>query len=192
MNNTSQTTAGGIMKYLLILFVTGFFFIACSSISVKTDYDQEVDFKRFKTYQWYKGKIEGEDALGRNPLVKNRVIFAVDKAMLSKKYKLLEEGEADLVLAVYAGAKERMQVTNYGGYGGRYRWRRGGWGHGGYTDVNYYDEANLIIDMFDPKEKMFVWRGVATGILNPPSDQDEQQKKIDDVVMKIINEFPPR
>ena len=179
------------MKALLFVVSISFLMLAaCSSISVKTDYDTTVNFKDYRTYQWYKGKMgDAKDALARNPLVKKRVMFAVDKALLGKKIRLQDDGEADLTVVIFAGSKERMQVTSYGGAWG---WRAPGWGAGGYTNVSYYDEANLVIDLFDTKQKMLVWRGIATGILDVPEDQERQQKMIDTVVQKIINEYPPK
>ena len=46
----------------------------------------------------------------------------------------------------------------------------------------------------DAKKKEMVWRGTATGIVGEEPDQpdqEKQQKDIDEVVSKMLSEFPP-
>jgi hypothetical protein len=93
-----------------------------------------------------------------------------------------------------------MQVTNtgYGGYGyGPYGYGRygawGGYGYGGTdTHVSYYDEATLIVDIADFDKKELVWRGTGTGVLSKKErTQQESQEIADEVIMKIMKDFPP-
>ena len=136
-------TATSILVVTLILVL-----ISCSSVNVTTDYDPEIDFSKYKTYLWYGGEMPADDQLSANPLVKKRVASSVEKALESKGFTKGADGQADLVVIIHAGTKEKMQVTNYGygGYGyGRYG---GGWGgYGGGTDVHYYDETTLVVDI---------------------------------------------
>ena len=66
-----------------------------------------------------------------------------------------------------------------------------GRGYGGGTSVYYYDETTLLIDLIDVVLKELVWRGSGTGTVNDYSDQQEMQEAIDDVVAKIMYDFPP-
>ena len=182
------------MKTLTSIFIVTSFLllIGCSSVKVTTDHDPEIDFSKYNTYLWYAGEMPADDQLSANPLVKKRVASSVEKDLESKGFTKGEDGQADLVVIIHAGTKEKMQVTNYGygGYGyGRYR---GGWGgYGGGTDVHYYDETTLIIDLVDLELKELVWRGTGTGTVKNYSDQQEMQKATDEVVAKIMNDFPP-
>ena len=88
-----------------------------------------------------------------------------------------------------------MQVTNYGygGYGyGRYGRGWGGYGGYGQTDVYQYDETTVVIDIADAAKKEMVWRSTVTGVVKEYSDQNEMQARIDEVVAKMLSEFPPQ
>lgn len=185
------------MKTLTLIFITTFIlaFIGCSSVTVTTDHDPEIDFSKYKTYLWYAGEMPADDKLSSNPLVKKRIGSAVEKALESKGITKGADGKADLVVIIHAGTKEKMQVTNYGygGYGyGRYGRGWGGGYGGSYTDVHYYEETTLLIDLIDVELKELVWRGSGTGIVKEYSNQQEMQEAIDGVVAKIMNDFPPK
>jgi hypothetical protein len=183
------------MRYIKFsLFAGMLLLIACSSLSYKTDFDQSIDFSGYKTYMWYAGKMPDDDALSANPLVKKRVAAGVDKALQAKGYQIGTEDKFDFVVIIHAGNKEKMQITNYGygGYGyGRYGRGWGGYGGYGQTDVYQYDETTVVIDIADAAKKEMVWRGTVTGVLKEYSDQNEMQERIDEVVTKMLGEFPP-
>jgi len=177
------------MKNFVLIFICIVIagLIACSSISVKHDYDPAVDFSKYKTYKLYEKAIKG-DALSKNPLVKKRVLVSLDKVLKEKGYKPAEDGKANFVVVAQAGIKERMQVTNWGGYG----WYHPGWGaYGGHTDVSYYEEGNLVINVVDTKKKELTWRGVATGTLKESSSAEEMQERLNHIIAKLLENFPP-
>jgi hypothetical protein len=180
---------------VVVLAVSIFFLWGCSSYSYKTDYDNTIDFSGYKTYMWYAGKMPDDDALSANPLVKKRVAAGVDKALQAKGYSIGTEDAYDFVVIIHAGNKEKMQITNYGyvGYGyGRYGRGWGGYGgYGGGTDVYQYDETTLVIDIADAEKKEMVWRGTVTGVVKDEPDQEKQQQNIDNVVTKMLGDFPP-
>jgi len=181
------------LTLFLILFVT-----SCSSISTTTDYDPSVDFTKYKTYKWFTGEMPADDELGKSPLAKRRFEHAVDKALNSKGYTKEEADTSDFIVIIHAGTKERMQVStyDYGGYGyGRYGYGWGGYGSGmTTTDINYYDEATLIIDIIDSEKKELVWRGTATGVVSKKTniEQEELQRNADEITSKILEKFPPQ
>lgn len=188
------------MKYLLMMVsVSLFLLVGCSSLDVTTDFDPEIDFTAYKTYAWYTGEMPEGDALAANPLIQKRAINSVDRELASKGFKLTD-GDPDFVVIIHAGMKERMQVTNtgYGGYGyggyGYGRYGRGGWGGGGVssTHVTYYDEATVVVDIADFGKKELVWRGTGTGVLSKKQKtQEESQQTADEVIQKIMQDFPP-
>jgi len=183
------------MRFVSFLFLAGLFLVwGCSSFSYKTDFDPAVDFSTYKTYMWYAGKMPDDDALSKDPLVKKRVLAGIDKALKEKGYSEGTEDNYDFVVITHAGNKQKTQITNYGygGYGyGRYGMGWGGYGGYGTTDVYQYDETTLVIDIVDAKSKELVWRGTVTGVVGEPKSQEEQQQRIDAVVEKMLNDFPP-
>ena len=176
----------GIMRIfssLLILFL-----FSCSSISVKSDFDRGADFSKLKTYRWYDGKPIPGDALASNSLAKSRIVNSINQALTKKGFSETKATEADFIIAIHAGSKEKMQVTNWGGYG----WYDPWWGpYGGRVDVSYYEEGSLVIDIVQKEDKELIWRGVATGVIRDYSDPEDAQAFVDEVVGKVLAEFPP-
>ena len=66
----------------------------------------------------------------------------------------------------------------------------GGGPMGGRTDVSYYEEGTLVIDIVDTKEKELAWRGLGTATLRE-RDAESQQKFLDATCAKILKDFPP-
>lgn len=184
------------MKVLkLILSLTLLFTLfACSSVTIKSDFDPEYNFTKFKTYRWATDQeVAPNDELSKYPLVKRRAIAAIDKSLAKKGFTKVEgEAAADVVMVVHAASKERMQVTNTGG--GYYRgWYDPWWGpYGGTTHVSYYEEATLVVDMVVWETKELGWRGMATGTVKQNQDAEEQQARLDDIAERIFREYPPK
>lgn len=165
-------------------------FAGCSSISVTSDYDPATDFSKLKTYQWLHAKTASDDALAKNPLIAKRVEEGVKKALEAKGYTLDEVGTPDFYVAAHAGAKDKINVTDYGYAYGGYWGRYGGYGRN--VDVSYYTEATLFIDIAQKVEDKIelIWRGAGTGTVED-RPMEERQQRIDDATMKILAEFPP-
>ena len=174
------------MKVFLvfILIVT---FLSCSSVSYKSDFDKSIDFSKYKKYKWFAGK-QPDDELSKNPLVKKRIHESVDKVLKQKGFSPAEGDDADFVVVIHGGTKERMQIYNTGGIG----WYDPWWGaYGGKTDVNFSEEGTLIIDMVDAEKKELSWRGMATAAAKNHSIAEDMQKYFDEVVEKTLEDFPP-
>lgn len=172
-------------------------FVGCSSLKVATDFDPTQDFSKYKTYRWATtNEVNPNDALAQNPLIRKRVVAGIDKALQSKGFVLAgEDVEPDFVVMTHAGTKEKMNVTNTGGYGyGRYGgWYDPWWGpYGGSTHVSYYEEGSLVIDIVDWTEKELSWRGVGTGVVKEgQQDAEEMQERLNEITAKILADFPP-
>ncbi len=187
------------MKLFQIFFLSVFTLslIGCSSIKYYTDFDPTQDFGKYKTYRFANpGEVDPEDLLNQYPLIKKRVMAAIEEDFAAKGFQLAQEGEPDFVVLLAAGSKERMQVTQTGGYGyggwyGGYR-GYGGVGYGGSTHVSYYEEGTLIIDIIDWQEKELSFRGAATGTLSKSEKTpEESQADIDELITNILAKFPP-
>lgn len=174
-------------RFVCVLFFVLALPAGCSSLSVKHDYDREVDFTKYRNYGWMEKEMPG-DELETNPLIKKRVHTAVDATLASKGYKLTPPDEADFVVVIHAAIKERMRIQDWGRYG----WYDPWWGpYGGRVDVSYYEEGTLVIDIVDAREKELVWRGSGTGIVKAYAHPEKMQKDLDRDVARILAPFPP-
>ncbi len=159
--------------------------IGCASMSIRTDYDHSLDFAGYKTFGWL--PRSGPKAPGGNlltPFMEERIKSRIETELADKGYGLDTESQPDFLIAVHAGAKDQINVTDYGYHYGP----RGRWGPR-YVEVYTYKEGTLILDFVDPRLKQLIWRGWAVGALAGP-EQVEQQ--ITDSVGKILAEFPPQ
>ena len=174
----------------------------CSNYRVVSDYDRSIPFERYKTYRWSSEGSAGisDDILARNPFINKHIKSAVDRELAAKGFVLQESGPVDFTLSPHARVRERVVVTPPVGfaYSSGYYHR---WGRRGYTTfwydpypypaVSYYEEGTLIIDIIDARSDEIAWSGVARGILKNYDTSMQMQRDIDEVVTKIMAQFPP-
>ena len=149
---------------------------------VKTDYDRNADFSRYKTYSW--GNAHTQD-----PLWADRIKGAVDSALAAKGWKQVESGGDISIMAMEMTNEHRALSTYYDNFGGGWRWRLGGGFGTTTTTEETYTVGTLVIDLFDTNTKMLVWRGSASDTLSAKSDNNI--KNLDKDVKKMFDHFPP-
>jgi hypothetical protein len=164
--------------------------LACATVNVSVDYDDQEDFTGYKTYAWLPGTPEatGDPRLD-TLMVHQRVHEGIDRTLAAKGYQKAEAGP-DFWVAYHLSVEKKIDVytTNrlYGGYGWTVSIPE--------TRVNEYDEGSLIVDISDAKEKELVWRGIGTGRLRetPREDPEEQKQVVYQVVDEVLADFPPK
>ena len=162
---------------------------ACSPVTVNYDYDHEYNFDELKTYRWVTAEeADANDVLAKNTIVAKRIKAAVDNELQAKGLTKVDEN-ADLAVNVFGGVEEKMQIYHHrGSYGWYHPW----WGpYGSYTDVSYYEEGTLVIDIISLKTKELAWRGVGTGTLKEYNNPEKMQRDIDAAVAQILANYPP-
>lgn len=167
---------------------------ACSpAMRVTSDFDQNVNFSQYKTFNFYNLKTSGSVS----QLNAERIADAIRAELVAKGMQEVNSNP-DLMVNAVTIVKEKQQVsatTNYYGYGGLYRpygyW--GGMGMGsGYTTVNTYDykDGSLTIDIVDAKTNKMVWQGTGNKEIDKsPKDPDAAIKE---GVKGILANFPPK
>ena len=121
------------------LIISGIFLMAvitgCSTVLVQSDYDHEINFANFHTFDW-KSQSEnaGSNAVQRNTLFERRLKKAVDKELTANGFQKQTAERPDFLIAYSIQVKDRVDVLSssygYGGYG--YRGYGHGFGHHGY------------------------------------------------------------
>lgn len=163
--------------------------MACSSISVSTDFDDKIDFAKFSTYSWMPSPETPAQAiqkeLASNTLIEGRVKRAVDAQLPAKGLEKTNQ-DADVLVAFHTGVEDKVDVQNWG-YGYGYGWRYGG---GGITTIQY-QEGTLILDFIDPATKQLIWRGVAKKVISERTTPEKSEKDINEAVQKILEKYPP-
>ena len=176
--------------FLVIAAVSG-----CSGITVSQDYDRDVDFDAFKTFNW---KVDPDarqdDEPGMSPLVATRVRNAITSELKAKGIAY-SEMSPDIQIDYNLKVESRISSSNVGttiGYGA------GGYGHiGGVVistapDIRQYDEGTLYIDFYTSDDLRLVWRGISSQIIDKHDDPDRVTQQINLNVQKILEQFPPK
>lgn len=170
------------MKSLYTISVILLFFMAsCSSVRVATDYDTKVDFKKYKTYAFYK---KGIDKASISDLDKKRIMRAIATELEAKG--MVKSEKPDILISLFTKSQERVNVTNYGYSGFYYPWYYGP----GFVNVSKYTEGTLFIDILDTAKKELVWQGVGRGALVMDSPQ-RKVERINEFVKEIMETYPP-
>jgi len=173
-------------NYAFLLLFTGLL-LSCSSVSVNTDYDKNVNFDQFKTYAYDK---KGIDKVELSDLDKKRILRAIDAEMALKGF--LKSDNPDLLVNIFTQSRERVDVNQFNagwGYGWGWGWNPWMWGGGMNTSVSKRIEGTLYIDMIDAKKKELIWQGVGEGILT--QNVNKKEERINEFVKTILAKYPP-
>ena len=179
-------------KFLIpVLFL---FLYSCEGVKVTNNWDKKLDFKQFKTYSLFPWDTHNNQIV--NDYDKQTILTSIKIEMEKRGYKFVKK-DGDLVVSTFVIVENKTSYQAYTNHYGGWAGYGGGWG-GGYgggmstTDVNYYDEATVIVDIADAEKKELAWRGTATGIVRKSQkEQSEAQADADEVINKILADFPP-
>jgi hypothetical protein len=176
-------------KAILSIFMAGVV-MACSSISVTTDYDKSVDFNTFKTYSFYQWKAGTSEKLSE--FDKQRLKEAVGKELDKRGYKYVEEdGTGDLTVSLFVVLEEKTSRTAYTDHYGDGYYGYDAWGYGASRTTyveNEYVYGTLVIDIFSTATRKLVWQGIGAGVVE--EKPSTRQEKIPGEVAQIFKEFP--
>ncbi len=155
----------------------------CSSITVSYDYAKEVDFSRLNTYDWMPIPPTAKVPKKMEQLVKNTV-----NRQLEAKGITMKTEQPDFLIAVHVDRHEVDDVMHWGYTYGTGTGRQLGLP----TDaVQTFVEGTITLDFVDPKTRFLVWRGTATATLDPDLAHEQQEKKINQALVKMLAHFPP-
>lgn len=167
---------------LLLLFIVA----SCSSVSVNSDYDKNVDFSSYKTYAFFKAGI---DKVEISDLDKRRILRAIDEQMAAKGFTKSEN--PDLLINIFTKSREQVNVNQFNagwGYGWGFGWNPYMMG-GSQTNVTTSTEGTLYIDFIDAKKKEMIWQGEGNGTLT--KNTTKKDERITEFVGKILAQYPP-
>jgi hypothetical protein len=170
-----------------------------SGIELNSDFDQQLDFTQFKTFQWVPSKAadgSGQGAQQMSGLIEERIKNAVIDQLTQKGMQSVTS-DPDVYVVYHAGTQDKVDVTDYGySYGGygRYGGVYGGpygAGGGGISTYNY-TEGTLIIDIFDASNKQLAWRGSGTDVIADNPSPEQLTENINKAVAAIMSQYPPK
>jgi len=159
---------------------------ACSSMKISTDYSEATDFKQFSTFKY----VDSDQNLAATyNLQHQRVVEAVKQEMMSEGYTEVST-DPDVFVTYFAGIDKQVVLHSTGMAHGRGR----GW-HGGTmmatstTTSQTIHTGTLVIDIWDARTDVLVWRGQVSDALtgNPDRTADSIKRGVN----KVFKEYPP-
>jgi len=172
------------MKPVLALFLASLLAGCASDPMVQTDRDPAVDFRQYHSFAW-----KQEPPIS-NPLLKQRIVSAVNAELTGKGWQQVPEAQADLVLVGNVATHEDVALNYY--YEGN-AWA--GWDlrAGGTTGMHRMEQRSyrigtLIVDVFDAASRRAVWRATAEGTV--PQTEEHQSRDALVAVHGMFRDFP--
>jgi len=150
-----------------------------SAQKITMEFDRAADFSKYKTFAIRDGQLSSRNAALNSPLVKKQIEADIEHDLTAKGLMKVD-GPSDLNVRYTFGSARKTEVEAYpaGWYGLGTR----------YVRVPYA-EGTLVIDLRDPTTRSLVWRAIAS---EEKSDPTKIEGKLDDMVKKSINKYPPK
>ena len=169
------------LKYFFLICLTASLF-SCRTTNVHVEYNTEVDFFKFRTYNWLpKEKVSNKSYYS----LKEQKIQVKIESLLSEKH-LSKSDKPDIFIAVNVTEKEKAHFSPRFG-GGYYPHRHWGY-HGFYNyDVDEYTEYTIFVAVVDPKSKKALWEGS----VKDWNYQGMTDETLDEILKGILAKYPP-
>ncbi len=186
------------IKGKLFVICCSIFMMGCSSIAVNYDFDPEYNFSAIKTYDW----LPVPEKVKTDELTIKHIRRAVNTQLEEKGLKLTS-GNPDMLIAVHGSKEKKVDVEEYeygySDFGAYHAFPR--WGAGPFlgrpgpdyyeqrsgTEKYEYEVGTLILDFVNAKNKELIWRGTASGVIDPGKTAQD----INEAVTKLLENFPP-
>lgn len=166
---------------IIVVLITS----SCSSVRVLADYDKTANFSSYQKYAFYK---PGIDQAQISDLDKKRILRAIDTELTTKGMSKSEQ--ADILISIFTKESERVEVFN-NNFGWGWGWNPW-WGGVMGSTVSTTNEGTLYIDFIDVKTQELVWQGVGTADLITSGNVEKKEKRIREIIQKIMEKYPPK
>jgi hypothetical protein len=179
------------MKFIKPLLLTlVILFSSCSAVKVAVDYDSKVDFKKYKTFAFYK---TGIDKAKISDLDKKRILRAIESEL--SLLGLVKSENPDMLVSIFTKSREKVDVNQNNNFGYGFVWGWNPWMWNGMNNnsmnISQYTEGTLFIDFIDKQKKELVWQGVGTGALKI-QNLEKKEARVKEFVKEIVSKFPPQ
>src|SRR4029077_2362734 len=145
---------------------------------VRYNFMPGTDFSKYSTYKWV--NIGGAHP---NQIVDAEIKQSVDTQLASKGLTKTDSDKADLYVGYQIAVDKEKQWNAWGtgrGFGG-------GMGSATQSTINV---GSLVLDMYNPPNKQLVWTGTATKAIDPSSNQEKNEKNLNNAMKKLLKSYP--
>ena len=185
-------------KYFIFFSITCFLVLicfGCAPIEIKVDYNKEVNFDKYKSYDWIANEqLDIVDINFKKEVLDELVTNTANKALRKSGFSFVKESP-DYLISYFLVVDTKTDVFVVENY---------------YSNIPYavpsttsstrdyqrlrentYEQGILIIDILDSQTKERIWRGYAQSRIGIHEEPEKQEKRVVKAVKKILNNFPP-
>ena len=160
--------------FLLIFFAASAF-----AQKVTIEFDQSVDFSKYKTFAIRDGQLNSRNPALNSELVKKQINADIERDLTARGLDMVA-GPSDLNVRYRFGSARKVEIEQY----------PAGWRGLGTQVVRVpYTEGTLVIDLRDASVHALVWRAIAS---EEKSDPTKIAAKLDSMVKKAFEKYPPK
>jgi hypothetical protein len=148
---------------------------------IDVQFDASADFGKYKTFAIRNGSLNSRSPALNSELVQKQIEADIRKDLMARGLtEATAGGSPDLNVVYHFGSQRKSELEAFpaGWRGWGTRWAR-----------VPYAEGTLVIDLRDTSVHSLVWRGIAS---EEKSDPAQIQKKLDGMVKKAIEKYPPK
>ena len=162
---------------LLILTLLAALSVFAQKITV--EFDEAADFSKYKTFAIRDGQLNSRNPALNSELVKKRIDADIERDLTARGLTKVS-GPSDLNVRYRFGSARKAELESY----------PAGWRGFGTRIVRVpYTEGTLVLDLRDPSTRSRVWRAIAS---EEKSDATKIEGKLDDMVRKSVDKYPPK
>jgi len=169
------------MRIFIAIFVavTGFLEQAAFAQKVTIEFDETVNFSKFKTFAIRAGELNSKNPALNSELVKKRINLDIERGLSARGLEISPD-KSDLNVRYHFGSARKVELESY----------PAGW-RGWCTAVVRvpYTEGTLVLDLRDPTTRSLVWRAIAS---EEKREAVKIEGKLDDMVRKALEKYPPK
>ena len=170
-----------IMTFLLVTAATG-----CSSIHVESTHDPQADFSNLRTYAWTKSSDKGSS----NKAYGWRIREAVDRDLGAKGFVATIGGPADFQMNYSVKTRRTSEVHDVpASYSQETDWGRTG---GGDQYKVEHTEDTLVLMALDPGGRKQIWSASVETQFPADLPPDKLTKQMNEIIARMLRDFPPR
>jgi hypothetical protein len=170
------------MKYIKLIVLI--FFVGCASPKILYDYDTQVDFNKYKTFQFYNDVL-----LNINEIEAKRILTQLEKSIIEKGLEYSDDPAifVDVKLNQFEAPRNSIGI-GFGNYG-----RHSGISVGGQVPIN----SNILtkqftIDFVDAKTDKLIWQGFYEGNFQTNTGISEKEQLLAEAFQKLLSKYPPK
>ncbi len=170
------------MRFFYLFFI--FIVLSCSSAKVYTDYDNEIDFSKYASFDYF---LNDKTCLSQldEKRIKNALESILAKKSITKK--TIPDFSINFYAEVYTVETENSIGVGLSTGGGSV----GGGVSGGIPLRTEKEMIALTVEFVDALTKELFWQGVVESRMKDTKNPTERETFINELILSILEEYPP-